>query len=316
MSKLGTYISHSDLRQILSPSPRTKTLNPKHYFVTDKNSEQQKDVRNRLTEIYALITQLDFFSYDILKKTVDSLINNVDKIIDQFQYCTAKRLHLLFLAKLDSLLRNNNTGVSTRQFNAIKRELNYSNCGPETFAFLAMKRLQGNSKNIIQTNGKKRITVNDYIALYETKLLQNTTGLIKQTDEALRYAKLKRIFQGHSPSRFAICCLYLVYNKQKITWKRLGEMFSINTNGGNFAITAKKIRLLDESLNTKVSQGKKNIEFLISILLVARPKAPQGLAETMRHRLNEWFGAGICDKVKLSSGVRKERIKRFLEEYS
>ena len=63
------------------------------------------------------------------------------------------------------------------------------------------------------------------------------------------------------------------------------------------------------------AQGKENIDFLISILLIAKPEAMLGLAEIMRHRKLEWVKAGICENVKLSSGVRKERIKQFLEEY-
>jgi len=64
-------------------------------------------------------------------------------------------------------------------------------------------------------------------------------------------------------------------------------------------------------------EGKERCDFLIAICLVAHAGMGKGIyiANTIKQRLKEFEEAGIIDHVPISSSIRKERIKRFIEEY-
>lgn len=76
-------------------------------------------------------------------------------------------------------------------------------------------------------NSKVRLTVKDYVHSFNSKLLETYPDLKTKTKEVFQLAELKRFFQGKNPKPFAVACLYIAYKPQKITVKKLRELFTV-----------------------------------------------------------------------------------------
>ncbi|MHA1416524.1 MAG: hypothetical protein ACTSRR_09735 [Candidatus Heimdallarchaeaceae archaeon] len=64
-------------------------------------------------------------------------------------------------------------------------------------------------------------------------------------------------------------------------------------------------------------KSKERCDFLIAICLIAHFQMGKGIyiANSMKQHIKKFEEAGLIDHVPISSSIRRERIKRFIQEY-
>ena len=133
--KLGTFITDTDMRAILSPGVRTiKTLR----ILTDSNSQQRlARVKKNIKDFSALLVQKTSFPIETIKKAEEYINSHAEVMMKRYKNWTKLRLALHLLACLDNLL---NPGLSPKEFKMIKEFFGYSHS--KEFTFMSMKYKQ------------------------------------------------------------------------------------------------------------------------------------------------------------------------------